>query len=304
MDKDHYGLDWDHIQAFCAVAREGSLSGAARKLGQSQPTLGRRIKAAEVALGTSLFTRVAKGLMLTDRGVELLVHAQEMEASAARLQNAALGQGDAVAGTVRITASMVVSHYVLPAIIARLRLAEPEIEIELVPTDTSENLLFREADIAVRMYRPTQMDVVTRKVAEQPLALYGATSLLDRMGEPGSLEELEAYPFVGLDRDDLIIRHMRSLGFDVSRRFFGVRCDNQAAFWELVRSGCGLGAMQTLVGDADPAVRRLAVDIRLPPLPVWLATHETLQHNRRNRVVWDFLADAFARRDGQSDFIQ
>ncbi|MEO0496092.1 MAG: LysR family transcriptional regulator [Pseudomonadota bacterium] len=287
-------MDWDHIRAFVAVADEGSLSAAARKIGQSQPTLGRHIRAAEEALGVALFTRTVKGLQLTEAGANLLAHAHAMSAAAARLANAAVGREGNLSGTVRITASMVVSHYVLPPIIAALRRAEPEIEIELVPSDTSENLLFREADIAVRMYRPTQLDIVTRKVAEQPVALYGANTLLDDLGTPSSIGDLQRFPFVGFDRDDLIIRHMREIGFDIDRHFFGVRCDDQAAFWQLIRAGCGLGGMQSAVGDADHSVRRLDVDVSLPSLPVWLASNEALHSNRRIRRVWDYLGDALS----------
>ena len=147
MDTSADNLDWTYIRAFLAVAETGSLSAAARKTGQSQPTLGRHIKAAEAALGVDLFLRASDGLHLTEAGASLLRDAR-------------------ISGTVRITASIVVSHYLLPPIIAELRRAEPDIEIELVPSDTTENLIFREADIAIRMFRPTQLDIVTRKLVD------------------------------------------------------------------------------------------------------------------------------------------
>jgi len=294
MDLPANTLDWTYIRAFLDVAETGSLSAAARALGQSQPTLGRHVKAAEGAVGAALFIREPGGFRLTDVGLSLLEPAREMAVASARLETLAAGRDQRLTGTVRITASIVVSHALLPPIIADMRLAEPEIEIELVPSDTTENLIFREADIALRMYQPTQLDVVTRKIADQPLALYAAQDVLARHGQPQTLEELKHMPFVGFDQDDQILRAMRSFGFDVSRSFFGVRCDDQATFWQLVCAGCGIGAMQRVIGEAEARVQPLDVQPALPTLPVWLAAHEALYKTPRVKRVWDFLADRLA----------
>ena len=283
-------LDWTYIHAFLAVAECGSLTAAARKTGQSQPTLGRHIKTAEAVLGASLFTRTTTGLQLTEAGLSLLEPAREMAASAARLMTLAAGQSAQLSGTVRLTASVVVSHYLLPPIISAIRTAEPEIEIELVPSDTTENLMYRDADIAVRMYRPSQLDIVTRKIADQQMGLYASRDLLAQKGHPQTIADLAALGIVGFDRSDLIIKRMRELGLEVDRHFFGVRCDNQAVYWQLVCAGCGAGAMQTCIGDAEPRVQRIDVPLPLPALPIWLATHESLYANARVKRVWQILA--------------
>jgi len=287
-------LDWTLVQSFAAVAREGSLSAAARRLGQSQPTVGRHIKALEQALGVELFTRAPRGLTPTAAALELLDHAKSMDDAAARLQLVAQGRATDLSGTVRITASVVVSHFILPPVIARLRRSRPEIQIELVPSDTTENLIFREADIAVRMYRPTQLDVIARHVADQPIALYAARSYLDRMGRPADTDALMELDFVGFDRSELIIRTMRDFGITVERSFFPVRCDDQAAYWQIVRAGCGVGAAQQVVGDAEPIVERVLPQFELPALPVWLVAPEALKSNARIRRVWDTLAEALS----------
>lgn len=284
-------LDWTYIRSFLAVAETGSLTAAAKKTGQSQPTLGRHIKVAEEVLGAQLFVRSTGGLHLTEVGLSLLEPARGMAKAAARFATSAAGHDVALSGTVRITASVVVSHYLLPAILADLRRMEPDVDIELVPSDVSENLIFREADIAVRMYRPTQLDIVTRKVSEQAFALYASKEQLMRQGNPQTFEELAALDFVGFDRSDMIIRTMRALGFSVDRNFFGFRCDDQATYWELVRKGCGVGAMQTIIGDSDTEVERLNFQPELPSLPVWLAAHSTLHKTPRVKRVWDHLAD-------------
>lgn len=289
-------LDWAHVRAFLAVAEGGSLSAAARALGQSQPTLGRHIKAAEAALGAALFTRAPGGLQLTEVGRLLLDPARRMAEASARLETLAAGRDMKISGTVRITASVVVSHHLLPEVIAELRDAEPDIEIELAPSDATENLLYREADIAIRMVRPTQLDIVTRKIGDSPMALYASDALLQRFGQPSGLEALLALPFVGFDRSDMLVRQVRTWGGEVPNGLFAVRCDDQAAYWKLVCAGCGVGGMQTVIGDAEPYVRRLDFQPELPALPVWLAAHEAMHKSPRVKRVWDFLAEALSRR--------
>lgn len=292
MDENIGSLDWALIQSFCAVAEQGSLSAAARKLGLSQPTLGRHIKTIEQTLGVELFHRKPRGLALTHAGLEIFDHARAMQRAAAQLHLAAEGRAEELRGTVRITASLAVSHFILPAIIADMRRTLPEVDIELVPSDTTENLIFREADIAIRMYRPTQLDVITRHVGDKPFGLYAARAYLDRVGRPKTTREILNLDFVGLDRSDLLIRGMRDIGINVGREFFKVRCDDQAALWRLVCAGCGLGAAQASIGDAETLVERVPVDFDLPSLPIWLTAPDALRSNARIRRVWDFLADA------------
>jgi DNA-binding transcriptional LysR family regulator len=285
-------LDWTLLRSFLAVAETGSLTAAAMRLGQSQPTIGRHIKALETALGQELFHRVASGYELNDLGAGLVEPARQMAKASASFLNIAEGRDQTLKGTVRITASVVISHFVLPPILAQIQEHEPEIEIELVPSDTSENLIFREADIAIRMYRPEQLDIITKQVAEHPLALYAATELLAKHGQPHTIKDLCAMPFVGFDKSELILRIMRGFGAEIDRHFFKTRCDDQAAFWHLVCAGCGVGAMQTCVGDPDPRVERLDFQPNLPALPLWLAAPEALRSNARIRRVWDLLEAA------------
>ena len=285
--------DWTLYRSFLTVAETGSLSAAARALGLSQPTLGRHVAELEAALQVTLFTRALRGFDLTDAGAAMLPAARAMRDAAAALSMVAAGREGSLRGTVRLTASRVVSHHLLPAILADLRANEPGIEIELVPSDSTENLLFREADIALRMYRPTQLDVVTRHVADLPTAVYAARTLLDRHGRPQNAEELLQMDFVGFDRYDLILRMMAALGVPRKREDFALRCDDQVVYWALVRAGCGVGATQCVIGDADPLVERCAPFIPLPTLPVWLTAPEALRQNPRVRRVMDHLAAAF-----------
>lgn len=286
--------DWTLTRSFLTVAEAGSLSAAARQLGLTQPTLGRHIAELEAALGLTLFTRQARGLALTDTGTALLPEARAMAAASARMALIAAGREQAVTGTVRLTASCIVSHHLLPPILADLRQKAPGIEIELVPSDSSENLLFREADIALRMYRPTQLDIITRHLADLPMGIYAAKSFLDRHGRPQTMDDLMAMDFIGMDRSDLMLRMMKYLGMERRREDFVVRCDDQVVYWNLVRAGCGAGGAQRAIGDADPLVERIAPFLTLPSLPIWLTAAEALRQSPRIRTVFDHLAAAFA----------
>lgn len=284
------GIDWSLIRALLAVADAGSLSAAARATGVSQPTLGRQVAAAEQALGVAVFRRHRLGLELTEAGAALIAPARDMQAAAARLMLAAAGKATRLEGTVRMTASVVISQRVLPPLLARLRREEPGIELELHPSDDSDNLLYREADIALRMYRPTQLDVVTRSIGEIPLGVFAAESYLARRGHPASVDDLFAHDWVGLDRNDILIRGLRALGRPVDRSFFGIRCDDQQVYWRLVEEGAGIGIFQRPLARRQTTLVELFPDLPLPGLPLWLAAHEALRQTPRLRRVWDFLA--------------
>ncbi|WP_372612254.1 LysR family transcriptional regulator [Aquicoccus sp.] len=294
MDKSVRDIDWSQMQAFLAVAEAGSLSAAARVLGVSQPTLGRQIRAMEEQTGLTLFRRQPRGLDLTQDGAALLPHARAMRDAMRDVALYAAGHDAEMAGVVRITASEVVAHHILPPIMAGIRANHPEIELELVPSDRAENLLFREADIAVRMYRPEQLDVVARRLGELEIGIFAARSYLERRGRPESPEALLQHDLIGYDRSELILRGMRAVGFDLTRDAFSTRCDNQVTYWELLRAGCGIGFGQRHVARIDPGVEEIDIGIAIPGLPVWLAAHRQLRQISRLGHVWDRLADGLA----------
>jgi DNA-binding transcriptional LysR family regulator len=282
-------LDWSLVRTFLAVAEHGSLSAAARVLGTSQPTAGRQIRALEAELGVELFRRRDRGLSLTETAETLLPSARAMQRALRDLELAATGKVESLEGTVRVTSSVVVSTYHLPPIIARLRRAEPLIGIELDPSDDSSNLHFREADIAVRMYRPKQLDLVTKYLGELGLGVFAAKSYVKRRGLPKTPEELLAHDVVGMDRGPALLEGFRRAGFPVDREWFKVRCDAPATQWELVRAGTGLGFAQLSVGRNDPVLVEVPLPLALPTLPVYLAAHEAVRRKPRVDKVWAHL---------------
>lgn len=287
-------LDWSLVRTFLAVAETGSLSAAARKLGSSQPTIGRHIHALEESCAAELFHRHARGLVLTELGAALLPEAREMHEAMGRFSITAAGASQSLAGVVRITTSVFMSQYVLPAIISDIRRAEPKIQIELVASDSTENLLFREADIAVRMYRPTQLDMIARHLGDIPLGLFASSSYADDKGVPQTPEELEGFDLIGYDRNDLMVRSMREAGWPVTRDWFNVRCDNQSAYWALVVAGCGIGFCQKNTARATPGIVEVLPDLPMPELPVWLTAQHTMRHTPRVSRVWDLLLEGLA----------
>jgi DNA-binding transcriptional LysR family regulator len=289
MDRHLASFDWSLVQAFLAVAETGSLSAAAREIGTSQPTLGRQIRTIEAQLGAELFHRQPRGFALTQTGAELVGPAQVMREAVRQITLTAAGQQARLDGTVRITASVATSVEHLPPIIARIRKLEPQIAIELVPSDDSRNLLYREADIAVRMYRPTQLDLVTQHIGDIPLGVFAAKSYIAERGMPQSFADLPVHEFVGYDSNTDIITGFKDAGVTVDRDFFKVRCDDNIAYWELVRAGCGIGFAQADIGRNDPLIAEIDIGIPLPTLPVWLTAHEAMRQTPRIRRVWELL---------------
>jgi len=288
-------FDWTRLQSFVAVAEQGSLSGAARTLGSSQPTMGRHVSVLENELGVRLFERTAGGLELTPTGIELLAHARPMAEAANRVSLAAAGRSESVAGTIRVTASEIMATYILPDILTALHRREPEIDIELVASDRTENLLQRDADIAVRMYRPTQADIFTRQVGHLQIGMFAAHDYIEQHGIPETPADLPHHDIIGLDRGDQLLQAFRAGGLTVDRRFFSFRCDNQVVGWRMVVAGFGIGFNAVGVGRAEPRVAQIQLDTALPSLPIWLTAHAELKTSMRVRRVFDFLAAGLQR---------
>ncbi|WP_337658790.1 LysR family transcriptional regulator [Sphingorhabdus sp. Alg231-15] len=284
-------LDWNLLQSFIAVSEHGSFSEAARATHGSQATLSRHISLLEGQLDTHLFDRAVGGTELTSRGMEVLQHALAMADAAGRLSLDIEGHETNLSGTVRITATTVTSTFILPSILAELRREEPEIDVELIASNKTDNLLRREADIAVRMYQPTQADLFARKVGETGFGLFAANSYLERNATVTAPDDLLNHDFIGFDKNDLIIEALKRFGLDVDREFFAFRCDDQVVCWNMVLQGYGIGFNQLEIGEREPKVSRINVSVEPNPVPVWLAAHSELKTNPRVRRVFDFLAN-------------
>lgn len=284
-------LTWDLYRSLLAVVREGSLSAAARRLGLSQPTLGRHIDALEATLGSALFTRHRNGLTPTEAALALVPHAEAMEAAAAALVREASGKSLAPEGTVRITSSEVVGSEIVPRIMTRFCESYPGIKLELATTDRINNLLIREADIAIRMTRPDQEALVARRIGQVPIGLFAHKDYLARHGRPASLDDLERHAVIGFDKDETAYRAVKALGIRMKPELFAFRTDNNAAQMAAVKAGLGIVGMQSLLAAEVPDLEQVLPDAFCFHLDMWLAMHEDLRSVHRVRLVYDHLAE-------------
>lgn len=284
-------IDWNLLRAFVMVIEQGSLTRAARRLGSSQPTLSRQIAALESHVGAALFERAARRLTPTPQALALAEPAARMLAAAQAMAVSAHSASSQLGGTVRLTASEVVSSQILPPLLAQLAVQQPEIQIELVASNALDNLLEREADIAVRMVRPTQGTLIARHLADWPLGFYARQDLLAGR-PPVTPASLAQQRWIGFDQSMQMIEGFRAGGFDVDRRFFSFRCDDQIVCFEAIRAGVGIGIAIVPLAERQPGLVRVLPEIDLPVLPVWLTAHRELRSSRRLRLVFDALADA------------
>ncbi|MBS0472605.1 MAG: LysR family transcriptional regulator [Proteobacteria bacterium] len=282
---------WETYRTFLAVMTEGSLSAAARKLLLTQPTAGRHIDELEEALGQKLFTRSQAGLIATQAARELLPHAQAMASAAQALVRTASGAEGEERGTVRLTASVFVGGEVLPEILTRFRGAHPGIAIELVLSDATQDLLRRDADIAVRMVQPKQDALVAKKIGTTALGLFARRDYLERYGTPQSLNDVAGHAIIGYDRETAFERGLKAMGLPLTREMFTLRVDNDQARANALRAGFGIGVCQIGVAKREPDLVHILPKAFRIELPLWLVMHKDLRNTRRMRILFDFLVD-------------
>ena len=295
MDWRSVKFDWNKARAFLVTAEEGSLSAAARALGMAQPTLGRQVDGLEQELGIVLFERVGRGLQLTPGGLELLDHVRVMGNAAGRVSMNALGQSQTLEGRVCISASETYAAVLLPPIIAKLRILEPDIYVEIVVSNQASDLRRREADIAIRNFRPTEPDLIAKKVGEADAVLYATPDYIEKIGNPTMPQDLRHAHFVNLDHAGMMIKALNKLGLGLTEENFPLLTESYLVMWELVRQGVAIGILDAHIGDADPIVRRVLPDFQPFIFPIWLVSHRELTTSRRIRRVYDYLAEELHR---------
>lgn len=286
-------FDWSLIRSFLAALDQGSLLGAARVLKTSQPTLGRHIAELESQLGVVLFERTGRGLVPTVTALQLAESAREMEAGALQLTRTLTGAQAQTTGTVRITASVPVAVQLLPPLLTHMRLALPDIQVELVSSNQVSNLLRREADIAIRMVRPEQGTLVAKKIGNVGLGAYAHRAYLARHSPIRQPTDLLQHALIGSDTDTSILQGFQALGYRVGPEAFALRTDDFMVQWHAVRAGFGIGFVADYMARTDSDVLPVLRDhLSIPALPMWLAVHREIRTNQRIRAVYDFMADA------------
>lgn len=286
-------IGWELYRSFLGVLKEGSLSGAARQLGITQPTVGRHIAALEAELGVVLFTRSPGGLLPTAVAHTLRAHAETMERTAAALERAASAHGEEVRGVVRVSASEVVGVEVLPPIITQLCRQHPHLRVELVLTNRLSDLLQLEADIAVRMVRPSQEQLLAQRIGLIEVGLHARDDYLQQQGMPLHMEDLAGHSVIGFDQQNAFIRSLAIKGFE--RSAFALSSDSDLAQLALIRAGAGIGGCQVQLAKRDPRLRRVLPDGFALKLDTWVTMHEDLRNSPRCRVTFDALVQGLQR---------
>ena len=281
--------NWQWWQYFLAIAEHGSLSQASNTLGVSQPTLSRQLLAMESKLGQPLFDRSTQGLTLTAFGESLLEDSSQMQMIAERLERLAAGQTSSLTGRVRLAANELIAQYYLPKIIPLFMDTYPEVSIELVVSNQSSNLDKRDADVAIRMFQPTQLDLICRKLLDLPLGFYASSEYLDKRGTPRTAEELFSHRIIGFDRDTQFEKGGQEMGWHIRNEQFLIRTDFMPMHLELARHNVGIVASHKRL-CLEMGLKEIKLDSELPTLPMYLVCHRDVQHNRKIRVLMDFLS--------------
>ena len=291
MNWQAISFDWNQVRAFLATAEEGSLSAAARALGQTQPTLSRQVAALEEELGVTLFERAGRAMALTTAGADLLEHVRIMADAANRISLSASGQSQTVAGKVVITATEIVATRKLPSIVKKIHAVAPHLEIDILPSNEVQDLTRGEADISIRHARPEQPDLIAKLLLETKAHLYASRDYIEKIGPITDLKALAKATFIGLDRTDEMIGAMKEFGLNLNRDQFQFNAPSGHVLYELVHQGLGVSILTKDIVSYSPSIEPILPELFFIPIPVWLVTHRELHTSKRIRVVYDILAE-------------
>ena len=285
-------LDWDDLRYFLAIARAGTLARAGAMLAINATTVGRRLSALEERVNARLFDRTPDGYALTDAGRDLRKRAERMEEEALALEREVLGADERLTGSVRVTATeMIATRFVMPHL-ARFHAQHPDLTLQLECSNRFVSLARREADIALRLSRPSEDNVVTRRLADIPLALYASPAYLEARGKPTD-------PDTQL-RGHAVLLFAPTRTFRVENEWFeariegasiALRSDSVSSIFAAALAGAGIALVPRAAADREPGLTRIATKTTPEPRVIWQTVHEDLQKNARVRAVMDFLAE-------------
>ena len=285
-------MDWRALQNVVTVAETGSLSAAARRLNISQPTVGRRIEQLEQQLGAVLFNRTAQGLSLTKVGESILNHAKQMEEEALAIERAATVANQQLQGNVRVSLIEDLGIQWLPQKLSKFHVQFPHLSIEVNINNRNVDLLRREADIAVRLARPEQPDLICRKVGMLFFGLYASQSYLDEHGVPEQRADLKNHYHVGFDEQMQRYSLIKKLETLFNQDNIRHRSNSHMEIVEATRAGLGCGVLCCLTADPHSDLHRVLIKEFNYGREIWLVTHAEINSSARIRTVFDFLVKA------------
>lgn len=287
------GLSWDWIRSFVAVAESGTVAAAAARLGTNAATVSRQVGALEKQLGVELFVRSRQGMRPTMPAMQFLEPAQAMHRAMHQLGVNVAARDEGLQGLVRISASVALAGFVLPELLSALRGLQPGLRFEVIATDSQTDLLKREADIAIRLVRPQQGELIARRVASFPIGLYASAGYLARYGMPRfDPQHLAGHHFIDVAPQRPVQQGFAKRGFGQLADRIGCTCSDHATAWQMARAGIGIASGLEVVAARDPTMTAVLPDAQPGRFPVWLVTHKGLRQQPRLRLVVDYLAQA------------
>lgn len=283
-------FDWNLAKTFLAVADEGSLSAAARVLGQTQPTVSRQIAALEDSLSVTLFERTGRSVELTHSGIELLDHVRAMATGANMVSLAASGQSQSIEGQVRITASELMSAYILPPILQDLNNQAPSLGIDVIADNGVRDLVRREADIAIRHVRPDQPNLLMRRVRDETMRFYASPAYLQIRGQP-TKADMSSHQIISFVDQDRMLDYLLPIGLNLTRTNFRLSSSSQLVALEMARRGLGMIIAPDWIAQGLTDFVHVLDEVEPFSIPTWLVTHSEMKTSRRIRLVFDHLVD-------------
>jgi DNA-binding transcriptional LysR family regulator len=290
-------LDWDDLRFFLAVARKGTLSGAARELRCTQSTVGRRLASLESGLGVRLLNRTPRGYVLTPAGESVLDHVKQLEVGALAVERIVAGRDARLEGKVTVACIESVANIILAPCFAALHRDYPEVVIELVPPSRHLSLAGRDADISIHQVRPEQHEVVVRRIADLAFGVYASPDYLERYGIPDYTDGCSGHRVIALPDDLSHLPQVRWLADLAAGARVVLKTSSYDTRFAAALSGDGLACLPRFHADALPGLRRL--DDPPTPAPVadlWLAVHKDSRNTRRVRAVIQSIASAVSKR--------
>ena len=282
-------FDWNHAKAFLVTARMGSFTAAAKSLNTTQSTLSRNINSLEQSLGVLLFERVGRGIEITQAGLELLQHVEVMSDAAVQFSMTASGKVKSLQGRVTISASEVFSSHLLPDLLIKLRKQEPGLEIEILSTNQASDLRRREADIAIRNFKPVTPELIARQLPDTKASLYASHEYLARQKQDLSILDMKTLEFISFGDNETYIKELNNIGITVEPENFPYISESHLIHWALVKSGAGIGVMPNVIADHEPSITPISSGLASFSIESWLVSHRELLTSPRIRLVYDFL---------------
>ncbi|MCP3143869.1 LysR family transcriptional regulator [Pyxidicoccus xibeiensis] len=291
-------LQWDDLRYFLAVHRHGTHASAGRALRVAPTTIGRRLAALEEALGVKLFQRTPAGLVLGEAGQVLRAHAERVEAEVLASERELTGADRRVAGAVRVTAGDGMAVQVLAPRLPELQRLHPELRVELRSDNLVLDLSRREADVAVRLFRPREQSLIARRLSPFAFNVYGSEPYFARRGRPTGVKDAARHDWLGPEEAQDATPPGQWLRRHVPAARIVLRSNSTTVVMAACAAGLGLAVLPELLVANEPRLVPVLPRAALPTRELWAVTHQDLRHSARVAAVMDWLARLFATRPG------